>query len=200
MSRVEASGVTGAFYTLVIYVFTTMLASFVLYLYILQTHMDGRMLDLHKRIHGGVDKFFVPDDNEISLEELEFILHRAKNWKGVGGSRRRIQVNNFKITDPQFKDFQKECVHIAIFTTMVDGTRDLFRHFLRQENGSIIEISEEGMQHFSGRLALEKLLGCDINDDGTVVMAKEDFNFNLGEEENTETTTTTTDAPPVEKK
>ena len=130
------------------------------------------MLDLHKRIHGGVDKFFVPDDNEISLEELEYILHRAKNWKGAGGSRRRVHVNTFKITDPVFTDFSKECVHIAIFTTMVDGTRDLFRHFLRQENGSIIEISEESMQHFSGRLALEKLLGCSINDNGTVELGK----------------------------
>jgi len=156
------SGVTGAFYTFVIYVFTTMLAMAVLYQYILHAHMDGRMLDLHKRIHGSVDQFFIPDDNEISLEELEYMLHQAKNWKGQGGSRRRVHVNKFKITDTKFENFEQECVHIAIFTTLVNGEKDLFRHFLRQENGSIIEISEESMQHFSGRLALEKLLGKEI--------------------------------------
>jgi len=171
MARVEASGVTGAFYTMVIYVFTTICAMIVFYLYVLHAHMDGRMLDLHKRIHGGVDQFFVPDDSEISLEELEYILNRAKNWKGAGGSRKKVQVNTFEVTDEVYRDYKRECVHIAIFTTMVDGTRDLWRHFLRQENGSIVEINEDSMQHFSGRLALEKLLGCTVNEDGSVNMA-----------------------------
>ena len=56
-------------------------------------------------------------------------------------------------------DFSESLTHIAIFAVEVDGTKTLYRHFLRQTNGSLIEIGDDIEQHFSGQIALEKLLG-----------------------------------------
>ena len=158
MARIEASGVTGAFYTFVIYSFTTLLSGVVLYNYILYAHMNGRMLDNVKRIHDPEENFFVPEDNEISMDAVKNILQRARRWRGPGGTLRKVHIGEFTVTDKDDKNFKQVLTHIAIFTTEVDLTKTLYRHFLRQSNGSIIEIDEAIKQHFSGQLALEKLL------------------------------------------
>jgi hypothetical protein len=158
MARIEASGVTGAFYTFVIYSFTTLLSGVVLYNYILYAHMNGRMLDNVRRIHDPEESFFVPEDNEISMDAVKNILQRARRWRGPGGTLRKVHVSEFTVTDKEDKNFKQVMTHIAIFTTEVDLTKTLYRHFLRQSNGSIIEIDEAIKQHFSGQLALEKLL------------------------------------------
>ena len=159
MSALQASGITGVFYTAVIYVLTTLLAAIILYHYVLYVHMDARMLDIHKRINASVDHFFVPEDNEISLEELNYILNRAKNWRAPAGTLRKVHVNEFTVRDDKFPSFFQKVAHIAIFQTEVDGSKTLYRHFLRNANGSIVEIDGKQSQHFSGQLALETLLG-----------------------------------------
>jgi len=172
MARIEASGVTGAFYTFVIYAFTTLLSGMVLYNYILYAHMNGRMLDNVRRIHDPEENFFVPEDNEISMEALKNILQRARKWRGPGGTLRKVHISEFTVTDSKDKNFTEVMTHITIFTTEVDLTKTLYRHFLRQHNGSIIEIDEEIMQHFSGQLALEKLMGQVQEEDKAVAEAE----------------------------
>ena len=159
MARIETSGVTGAFYTFVIYFFTTLIAGGVLYHYVLLAHQNGRMLDNVKRIHAPDSEFFVPEDNELSLSNLANILGRAKRWRGPGGTVRKIDINIFTVKDNEDSNFEQKMTHIAIHTVEVDGERTLFRHFLRLANGSVVEVDDKIGENFSGQLALEKLLG-----------------------------------------
>ena len=159
MARTEASGVTGAFYTILIYAFTTLLAGLILYHYILYAHMNGRLMDNFKRINEPEENFFIPDDNEISMESLRNILSKAKRWRGPGGTLRKVHVSKFTVTDKDDSAFSQVMTHVAIFTTDVDLSRSLFRHFLVQHNGCVAEIDDEIMQHFSGRMSMEKLMG-----------------------------------------
>ncbi|RYY82376.1 hypothetical protein EON63_13470 [archaeon] len=43
----------------------------IVYEYLLHVHRDGRILDLWRRINAPYDEFFIPDDFEISAEELQ---------------------------------------------------------------------------------------------------------------------------------
>lgn len=40
--------------------------------------MNGRILDLYKRLSGSIKNFFIPHDNEISLNYLKWVIKRAK--------------------------------------------------------------------------------------------------------------------------
>lgn len=139
--------------------FTSLIAGAILYEYVLHAHMNGRMLDNVKRLHAPADDFFVPDDCEMSIEQLRNILSKARRFKGQGGVTRKVHVSEFTVTDKTDAKFEQKITHIAIFTTEVDGAKTLYRHFLRDVNGSIVEIDEDIAQRFSGQLALEKLLG-----------------------------------------
>jgi hypothetical protein len=49
---------------------------------------------------------------------------------------------------------------VAIYTEEVGGERELYRHFLKDVGGGIVEVLGEEMgERFSGQMALEKLLG-----------------------------------------
>jgi len=173
MSRVEASGVTGLFYTVVIYVFCILMSSCVLYEYVLHAHMNGRMLDNVRRLHAADEDFFVPDDLEIGMAQLRNILSKAQKFKGMGGVRRKVRVSEFVVTDSVDKKFVEKMVHVAIFTVEVDGGKTLYRHFLKQVNGAIVEIDDEIMERFSGQLALEKLMGGEEEEGGEVEKGEE---------------------------
>jgi len=40
--------------------------------------MNGRILDLYKRLSGSIKAFFLPHDNEVSLTYLKWVVKRAK--------------------------------------------------------------------------------------------------------------------------
>merc|ERR1719502_1064034 len=75
--------------------------------------MNGRMMDTYRRIHGTCENFFVPHDFEMSVYELR---------------------------DPLVPTFVEESTHIAIYKLEYSGERTLYRHFLRTNDGAIIEL------------------------------------------------------------
>jgi len=84
----ESNGITGVFITVMIYAAMFLLQMFCLYNYFILVHMNGRMLDVFKRLHGTSEDFFVPHDYEISYAELAYICEKAKKWthpKGMHG-------------------------------------------------------------------------------------------------------------------
>lgn len=40
--------------------------------------MNGRILDLYKRLSGSMKSFFIPHDNEVSLKYIQWVVERAK--------------------------------------------------------------------------------------------------------------------------
>ena len=74
----EGSGLTGLFIMILLYMGTTIIGMLMLYYYIVYVHREGRVLDQWRRINGTVEEFFMPQDFEISDEELKEIVHKGR--------------------------------------------------------------------------------------------------------------------------
>lgn len=143
----EGSGVVGGVLTLVLYVALTTLSLVCVYAYVLHVHMNGRMLDVYRRVHGQEDDFFVPFDSEVALSDLQAICARAKRWKGPRGSQRKVVVHEYVLSDDPHSLDRRErhtaidtSVHVAVYTLELDGSRELHRHFLKTDDGAIVEL------------------------------------------------------------
>ncbi|RLN52522.1 hypothetical protein BBJ29_006985 [Phytophthora kernoviae] len=139
----EGSGIIGAFIVLILYVALTCLSLLGLYVYLLYIHMNGRMLDVYRRVHGREDSFFMPHDAEVSLQELEAICAQATRWKGPRGTQRKVFVHEYALTDPLDLLFRETNAHVAVYNVELDGTRELHRHFLKMPDGAVLELFGE---------------------------------------------------------
>lgn len=136
----EGSGVPGVILTVFFDAILMFVSSFLFYHYLLYIHMNGRMLDVYHRLHGQNSSFFIPDDMEISLRNLRWILTQAKRWTGYQGSVRKIAVTSYIVKDHEDPDYEECSIHIAVFTQDINGQRQLYRQFLRRHDGAIIEL------------------------------------------------------------
>lgn len=126
-----------------------MACTMILYYYLYQLHMNGRLLDVYHRLHGSEPRFIVPRDLEISVRELRRVLDDTKRWRGVGGGSRKIVVMNYSLPSPNNPNpnphappsEDSDCItHVAIINVHINGTAELHRHFLRFPDGSFIEV------------------------------------------------------------
>jgi hypothetical protein len=155
----EGSAVAGIVLTVLVYCVLMLLASFLLYVFLLHIHMDGRMLDLYRRLNALDNIFLVPDDMEISASELNWICAKAARWRGPDGTQRKIAVCEYIVTDPLDENIEEKTTHLIIYHVTLNGTRELYRHFLRLEDGTIIEIfGQLGDKLGIGSGALEQVL------------------------------------------
>ena len=53
------------------------------------------MMDVYWRLHGTEEEFFLPYDLEVSNEELNYLCHKAEQWRGEEGERRKIAVYDY---------------------------------------------------------------------------------------------------------
>lgn len=63
--------------------------------------MNGRMLDVWRRLNASEDNFFIPHDLELSAAELQHACIRAGKWRGPNGSRREVVFYDFHANDEQ---------------------------------------------------------------------------------------------------
>ncbi|TMW67212.1 hypothetical protein Poli38472_012328 [Pythium oligandrum] len=139
----EGSGLVGAIIAVIIYAALTCLSLVVFYSYLLHVHMNGRMLDVYRRIHSHENDLFIPHDCEISLQELQAICIQAGRWKGPRGTQRKVFVHDYVLQDPLDPNFQEKSTHIALYNIELDGRRELYRHFLKSHDGAIVELFGE---------------------------------------------------------
>lgn len=66
----EGSGLTGIYITIIVIVSIMMFTGYSFYRYMVFTYMEGRILDLYRRLSGTYKTFFIPHDNEVSLKYL----------------------------------------------------------------------------------------------------------------------------------
>lgn len=71
----------------------------ILHQYLLHAHMNGRMLDVWRRLNANEDNFFVPHDLELSAAELQHACVRARKWRGPNGARREVVFYDFHAND-----------------------------------------------------------------------------------------------------
>ena len=72
-------------YTLILYAMTATLALLALYSYAVRVHMNGRMMDTYRRIHGAAESFFVP---RLRDEPRRAQRHRRARSAGAARSAR----------------------------------------------------------------------------------------------------------------
>ncbi|RLN47931.1 hypothetical protein BBJ28_00009900 [Nothophytophthora sp. Chile5] len=139
----DGSGLVGVIFVLILYVALTCLSLVGLYAYLLYIHMNGRMLDVYRRVHGQEDAFFVPHDAEISLQELQAVCAQATRWQGPRGTQRKVFVHEYALSDPLDPLFRETNTHVAVHNVELDGTRELHRHFLKTADGAVLELFGE---------------------------------------------------------
>lgn len=161
--REEGSGVIGIILTCFMYLVLMLLAAFCLYLFLLHLHLNGRMIDLFRRLHAEDAKFLIPHDFEVSPQDLQHIVSRAQRWQGPRGTTRKVAVCDYVLTDPLHPTFRETTTHLIIYHAALDGKRELYRHFLRMPDGSVLEVfgsmeRQLGVASGLGTSALQDLL------------------------------------------
>ncbi|KAK2886347.1 hypothetical protein Q8A73_020293 [Channa argus] len=87
--RADQSGVAGVIITLFLYAVLLLLSITILSIYLLRFHNDGHMLDVFQRLTATEGMYFVPEDQELSNQELSYIVKKAEQWRGFNGERRK---------------------------------------------------------------------------------------------------------------
>jgi len=145
----EGSGVVGIVLTVLLFVVLLLVALFVLYTYLVKLHLDGRLLDLYRRLCAPESAFLIPHDMEISPNDLAEICMKAQRWTGSTGSKRKIAVCDYSLTDPLDARFEQVTTHVAIYhVSAVGSDKELYRHFLRLHDGTLLELFGEMDRHF----------------------------------------------------
>ncbi|XP_077410665.1 uncharacterized protein LOC144040389 isoform X2 [Vanacampus margaritifer] len=155
--RVDQSGAAGVAITVFLYAVIFLLSATILCIYLLRFHNNGRMLDIFQRLTAKEGTYFLPQDLELSNQELSYIVKKAEQWRGFNGERRKVVVYNYIWTaenplagssiplddphrEPSPRAQGETSTHVAIYTLYVSGLKQRYRHFLRQPDGAIIEV------------------------------------------------------------
>ncbi|XP_061122203.1 uncharacterized protein ofcc1 isoform X5 [Syngnathus typhle] len=88
--RVDQSGTAGVIITVFLYAVIFLLSVTILCVYLLRFHNNGRMLDIFQRLTGKEGTYFLPQDLELSNQELSYIVKKAEQWRGYDGERRKV--------------------------------------------------------------------------------------------------------------
>ncbi|XP_061661545.1 uncharacterized protein ofcc1 [Syngnathoides biaculeatus] len=155
--RIDQSGAAGVAITVFLYAVIFLLSITILGIYLLRFHNNGRMLDIFQRLTAKEGTYFLPQDLELSNQELSYIIKKAEQWRGFNGERRKVIVYDYistaanplagsatSIDDPNREPSRLPqggtTTHVAIYTLYVSGLKQRYRHFLRQPDGTIVEV------------------------------------------------------------
>lgn len=127
------SGLVGIFITVFMITTETIFTGYVFYRFMVFTYMHGRILDLYRRLSGNYKAFFVPQDSEVSLKYLQWVIERARKKENVILSELRTMKDKF--------GYNRNVNFIQIFKidkNVLKKSRLFFKDF----DGSIIEVPQ----------------------------------------------------------
>ncbi|KAK7881587.1 hypothetical protein WMY93_029996 [Mugilogobius chulae] len=156
--RSDQSGVVGVVLTVFLYAVLTILSLTILFIYLLRFHNDGRMLDVYQRLTASEGTYFLPQDLEVSNQELSYIVKKAEQWRGYNGERRKVAVydhiwteeeplvvSTIPIESPPAEGAPtpkgETSTHVTVHTLFLSGLKQKYRQFLRQPDGAITEVA-----------------------------------------------------------
>ncbi|XP_067833383.1 uncharacterized protein ofcc1 [Heptranchias perlo] len=162
--RMEHSGIPGILITVILYIVISVCSLTILYVYFLRLHHSGRLLDVFYRLHCTEERFLVPLDLELSNQELNYIVKKAEQWRGINGERRKVAVYDYIWNDEPTTNSSCSCgpqernqtsgseagcreitTHVSIYIIHLSGLQELYRHFLRLPDGAIVEVFKENI-------------------------------------------------------
>ncbi|XP_072234877.1 uncharacterized protein ofcc1 [Leuresthes tenuis] len=155
--RADQSGAAGVIITVFLYAVHFLLSITILSIYLFRFHNDGRMLDIFQRLTAKEGMYFFPQDFELSNQELNYIVKKAEQWRGFSGERRKVAVYDYiwtaedplsgsaGLSDESHREGaalpeSETSTHVIIYTLYLSGLKQRYRHFLRQPDGTIIEV------------------------------------------------------------
>ena len=138
------SGIVGAYIAVFMIGSFTIFTGFLWYRYMIGYYMNGRIIDLYRRLSGQYKAFFIPIDNEVSLNYLKWVITRAKKKDHVIMSEKR------PIRDKYGKE--KIVNFIQIFKVEQEKDKDgheigpavlrKSRVFFKDYDGSLLEVPQ----------------------------------------------------------
>lgn len=153
----DGSGVVGIILVVLVDVVLSVVACTLLYTFIIKWHLNGRLLDLYHRLVADDTAFSWPLDVELSLKELQAIVARAQKWTGARGTKRRVAVCEYTLVDPLDAAFAEVTTHVVIYTATVDGSKQMYRQFLRLPDGTIMEVFDDAKTSLGLAFSLDEL-------------------------------------------
>ena len=72
------NGIVGAYLTFFMIITISIFTGYFWYRFMIGVYMNGRILDLYRRLSGTFKAFFIPMDHEVSLKYLQWVITRAK--------------------------------------------------------------------------------------------------------------------------
>ncbi|KAL8435340.1 hypothetical protein Efla_006970 [Eimeria flavescens] len=123
------------------------ISSVLFYYYAVVIHHNGRVLDFHRRVTADPSAFSFPGDTQVSEHYLKACCYKAKQFLGLEGEIRRVQITELRVTpseaafqEPSIKTDEDVTIYVAIFTVHpTTKQQTLYRHFLRHPDGTIVE-------------------------------------------------------------
>uniref|UniRef100_UPI0037E719C5 uncharacterized protein ofcc1 n=1 Tax=Semicossyphus pulcher TaxID=241346 RepID=UPI0037E719C5 len=168
--RADQSGAAGVIITLFLYAVLFLLSITILSIYLLRFHNNGRMLDVFQRLTAKEGTYFLPEDLELSNQELSYIVKKAEQWRGYNGERRKVAVYDYiwTVEDPSAGSSEspregaplpegETSTHVAVSTLYLSGRKQKYRHFIRQPDGAIMEVigDMEGLDNANKMMACQ---------------------------------------------
>lgn len=95
--KLEGSGITGIYITIITAVTIMMFSGYCFYRYMVFIYMEGRILDLYRRLSGSYKDFFLPHDNEVSLKYLQWVIERYRKQNCIIMSELRTLKDKYGI-------------------------------------------------------------------------------------------------------
>eukprot|EP00347_Sterkiella_histriomuscorum_P004362 403360744 len=129
----QGNGLVGIYITVFLIFAMTVINGFIFYNYMVFVHQNGRILDLYIRLTGSIKSFFIPHDNEVSINYLKWVVKRMKRRNFV------IKSSSQMITDRQSNRKEIQYVHIYKYEL---NTIKRNRLFVKDADGSICEIPQ----------------------------------------------------------
>jgi hypothetical protein len=159
--RTDRDGAVGAALTAVIYITWMVATGALCYVYFLHLHQNGRITDVIRRLEATEGEMWMPDDAEISMEELRYLCSAAQKWN-KGGATRTVRVTEHRRSSSQVDaagdsvggdglirrgrsgrrhDAPDAITRVWIEQQGSDGTAKPFRAFQLQD-GAVVELFE----------------------------------------------------------
>ena len=83
------NGLVGAYLAFFMLMTLMILTGYLWYRFMVGVYMNGRILDLYRRLSGTFKTFFIPMDHEVSMKYLQWVITRAKKQNCVIMSEKR---------------------------------------------------------------------------------------------------------------
>ena len=129
------NGVVGAYLTFFMMITLTIFTGYFWYRFMIGVYMNGRILDLYRRLSGTFKAFFIPMDHEVSIKYLQWVITRAKKQKCVIMSEERKIHDKYGI--------ERSVNFIQIMKIVDKDMLKMNRLFFKDFDGSIIEVPQK---------------------------------------------------------